>query len=66
MARAVECKFEGQIIRVGKALEMGSNNDYRCLECDSPVRPHKASRYGEAHFEHIRRNPKCSRSDPDR
>ena len=66
MARAVDCKFDGQIISVEKALEMGRGNDYRCCECDKPVKPHKASRYGEAHFEHLRRNPKCSKSCPER
>jgi hypothetical protein len=36
----------------------------RCLECKEPIRAHKRSVNGmAAHFEHRRRNPKCSLSD---
>ncbi len=66
MARAVECIFEGKTITIEKALLMGSNSDYQCAECGMPVRPHKPSQYGEAHFEHQRRTPQCTRSDPER
>jgi hypothetical protein len=36
----------------------------RCIERKAPVRAHIAADNGmAAHFEHLERNPKCSRSD---
>ena len=34
----------------------------RCIKCGKPVKPH-ASKGKSAHFEHLRRNKKCSLSD---
>jgi hypothetical protein len=36
-----------------------------CIECRHPVKPHSAARNiaQAAHFEHFKRNPKCSLSD---
>ena len=70
MARAVKCNFEGREISVEHAIALRSRNrknvGFRCIECGKPVRPHKGSSYGAAHFEHLRRNPKCRKSDPER
>jgi hypothetical protein len=33
-----------------------------CSECGYPVKPHKASKTTAAHFEHLKRNAKCSLS----
>jgi hypothetical protein len=74
MPRAVECILDGRRIGVEHALELRDARrdrvnepvDFRCIECDMKVRPHKKSLYGGAHFEHIRRNPKCKLSDPER
>lgn len=38
------------------------NPAFICTECGRPVRPHAASGYGDAHFEHLERNPECSQS----
>jgi hypothetical protein len=36
----------------------------RCVECKEPVRAHVEAANGmAAHFEHLARNPNCSRSD---
>jgi hypothetical protein len=41
-----------------------SEDRLRCVECKLPVRLHRAAVNGmAAHFEHLKRNPKCSRSD---
>jgi hypothetical protein len=70
VARAVTCNFEGREISVENAIALRSgdrkNIDFRCIECGKPVRPHKGSPYGAAHFEHLRRNSKCRLSDPER
>jgi len=34
----------------------------RCTECGRPVKPHFASAEQAAHFEHLKRNAKCSLS----
>lgn len=75
MPRAEECILDGQRIGIELALEIRYSArrervsdpvDFRCVECDMKVRPHRESLYGRAHFEHIRRNPKCTLSDPAR
>jgi hypothetical protein len=40
--------------------------EFRCVECGKPVRPFSASADSAAHFEHFKRNPNCSLSDPAR
>jgi hypothetical protein len=35
---------------------------FLCPECHRPVKPHKDGMQGP-HFEHMQRNPECSRSD---
>lgn len=40
------------------------NLGMRCTECGKPVKPHSSKGKGKsAHFEHLKRNPKCSLSD---
>jgi len=52
-----------ETITVEEALR--TEEDGRCVECKKPVRAHKASISGmAAHFEHLRQNPSCPRSDP--
>lgn len=63
--------WEGQRwkpVGVDEALEIRRRRDRwpggRCVECHRPVRPHKLGTTGQrAHFEHLDRNPDCSRSD---
>lgn len=35
----------------------------RCKECNRPVKPHVAGNGHAAHFEHLKRNKRCSLSD---
>lgn len=54
--------FRWVTITVDEALRTGHRG--RCVECKEPVRAHRGSVDGMApHFEHLKRNPKCSRSD---
>ena len=75
MPRATECDFNGRRIEVEEALRIRiaarrdrnkKRSDFRCVKCGMPVRAHRGSEYGGAHFEHFERNPKCSLSDPAR
>lgn len=36
--------------------------DFRCTECQHPVRVHRAGGHTPAHFEHLERNEECSLS----
>jgi hypothetical protein len=70
MPRATTCVLNGEVIDVAEALRRkrrltrSMRADFRCTECGKPVRPHRDSDYGDAHFEHLRRNAECSLSDP--
>jgi hypothetical protein len=70
MPRATTCVLNGEVIDVVEALRRKSRltpsmtADFRCTECGKGVRPHKDGGHGAAHFEHLRRNAECSRSDP--
>ena len=74
MARATACELAGQTITIDAALQLRDQNrrrgaskpDFRCVECDEPVRAHKGSDYGQAHFEHLSRNSTCRLSDAGR
>jgi hypothetical protein len=69
MARATTCRLDGQEIDIHEALRVrdqarrGSYPDFRCVECDQLVRPHKENG-GPAHFEHRSKNRDCRLSDP--
>lgn len=65
MATSTNCKFEGNLISVEGALNIKKNNKtakFNCIECDHRVKPHSGGGHTNAHFEHIRRNSKCSLS----
>lgn len=74
MALATECRYDGKVISVEKALEIRDGTrasvrkhlDFRCLECGEQVRPHRESGSQAAHIEHLSRNPRCALSDPAR
>lgn len=58
------------VVNIEEALRLrtevrGSRKRLRfvCGECNKPVKPHRAGGGGGAHFEHLRRNRGCSRSD---
>ena len=51
-----------RIISVEEALTTRAAGA-RCIECKQAVRPHATGTNGmAAHFEHLERNPSCSRS----
>lgn len=62
--------LNGEVLDVANALRAKNRYtrsmkpDFRCVECGKPVRPHSAGGHGDAHFEHLERNPACSLSDP--
>ena len=74
MPRATTCLLNGNVIGVKDALDYRENArlrgkptpDFRCIECHEFVRPHREGGNAAAHFEHLRRNPDCSLSDPER
>jgi len=74
MPRAVECLVGGKIVVIDDAIRNRnaaraageSDPDWRCTECNSPVRPHCPGGHAAGHFEHLERNPDCSLSDPQR
>ena len=74
MARSNVCILKNKPLGVEDALalreasrrEHSEAPTFLCNECGKPVIPHKSSRYGAAHFEHISRNPQCILSDPVR
>jgi len=51
-----------KVITIDDALEMNTRAT-RCVECAMPVRAHRWSVNGMAHFEHLAKNPQCSLSD---
>ena len=74
MVKSNLCILDGRSIDIAEALELRDDAqqchagplDLRCTQCGKPVRPHKESAYGAAHFEHLSRNPHCKLSDPAR
>ncbi len=74
MPKAVECLVKGKIVVVDDAIRDRNaaratrelDPDWRCIECNSPVRHHSAGGTAAGHFEHFERNPNCSLSDPQR
>lgn len=61
--------FEGREIDINQALQLRDDQgsslglDFRCSQCDKPVRPHRAGGAAAAHFERLSRNGACERSD---
>lgn len=72
MPRATECVIGVELANaIGHLVEQMpvkiENGDLgmKCTECGKPVKPH-TSKGESAHFEHLKRNPKCTLSDPHR
>ena len=67
MPLSTVCMMGSEEVTVSKALGLGKvqRRSMTCVECAKRVTPHKKAHDGSfaAHFEHFRRNPKCSRSD---
>jgi hypothetical protein len=67
MPLSTVCMMGGAEVTVNKALgfSAASRRSLTCIECGKRVVPHKKAHDGSqgAHFEHFRRNKKCSRSD---
>lgn len=71
MPRAITCMLDHVEVSISDALNQRDDArssrqavpDFRCVECSEAVRPHKGGGHGGAHFEHLRRNPHCPRSD---
>ena len=74
MPRATTCLLDHVEVSISDALISRDDArlsrqaipDFRCVECGEAVRPHKGGGRAGAHFEHLRRNPHCPRSDPAR
>jgi hypothetical protein len=67
MAKSITCKADvggkSKDLSIAEALA-GIGGNYRCLECDESVETHRKGKNGQAaHFEHLKRNSKCSLSD---
>ena len=74
MPKATTCKLENAEISIEAALRLRDQAkhkceprpDFKCIDCNNDVNPFRESRYGSAHFEHLRRNADCPLSDPER
>lgn len=70
MPTMTTCSLNNQVIDVDAAIDMKDTADrqrlgrpdFRCIECNQPVRPHRSGGHASAHFEHMERNPDCSQS----
>ena len=66
--------LNGRNVNVNEAIHMRNEGQkkhriypaFSCCECENPVIPHKEGVGQAAHFEHRKRNLKCSLSDPPR
>lgn len=61
----IEVRINGGWKQMSVAGSLAAGERYgRCIECGKRARCHAKAKDGAAaHVEHIRRNPKCSRSD---
>jgi hypothetical protein len=67
MAKMTTCILSGRLTNIDSAIDLKDSapaiqQDFRCTECNQPVRPHRAGGHAAAHFEHLERNPDCSNS----
>ena len=67
MATMTMCVIDDRLIDIDMAVDIKDENriyspDFRCTECNQPVRPHRSGGRVAAHFEHLERNPACSQS----
>jgi len=67
MPLATTCRLNKREVDVDDAVELRDEAkrsrqptlNFRCLDCDEPVRPHRGGGHASAHFEHLDRNPAC-------
>ena len=65
MGKMTSCLLNGAHISIETAIDMkdaGQISDFRCTECNEPVRAHRSGGHAAAHFEHLERNSTCSQS----
>jgi hypothetical protein len=67
MAIMKNCMLNERSIGIDEAIDIKDSGsipipDFRCTECNQPVRPHRSGGHAAAHFEHLERNPDCSQS----
>jgi hypothetical protein len=67
MATMTQCILGERLIVVDEAIDIKDSGsivapDFRCTECNQPVRPHRSGGHVAAHFEHLERNPDCTQS----
>ena len=66
MATMTTANINGSLISIEDALTMrdgaSMRPDFRCVECEQPVRAHASGGHVAAHFEHLERNQNCSLS----
>lgn len=57
MPKSTVCKVSGRLMGIDEVIAAGEKR-CACVECGRPVRPHRASTFGEqgAHFEHTTQN----------
>ena len=71
MPTMTNCTVDGHVVGIDRAVDLRdqadnkgvTRPDFRCIECNQPVRAHKSGGHAAAHFEHLERNPDCSLSD---
>ncbi|MEN9779605.1 MAG: hypothetical protein RL014_753 [Pseudomonadota bacterium] len=72
MPKSTTCLLFNRVVTVEEALDIRDSKDKAvrkqklsmiCVDCQKPVRPHKAGKTSGAHFEHHQRNPACPLSD---
>lgn len=70
MPKMTEAKLNSKQVDIESAVDLRDDArkqgsvapDFKCIECNKPVRPHRAGGKKAAHFEHLDRNAKCSKS----
>lgn len=67
MVTMTQCILGERLIVVDEAIDIKDSGpivapDFRCTECNQPVRPHRSGGHVAAHFEHMERNPDCTQS----
>lgn len=71
MAKTTTCLVKGKVVGIAEAVtdrdlaraRKAAPSEYKCVECNNPVRPHKSGGQAGAHFEHLERNRACRLRD---
>lgn len=71
MPKATTCLLNNETIGIEDALRLRDEAkrvgqprpDFRCVDCQKAVRPHRDGGHAAAHFEHLERNAACLLSD---